>query len=357
MTQINRFSEQKINEALGIAEATLFYVDLIKSRCIVEIIDYIGEEPDLNETREENIQFRYTDIKNFVTNWEVYQDYPVSEILIELLITKKNPEILKSVNKTTKRQEIVPFRVGGYASPFARGRERLASRLKDAIKINQDHTISIHLGIDFEFSSNLKLKKDEEKIELILESTILHELNHNFEFYKRKISGKKEIEYTGTYTAIGPNRMRRPKILFEYWQNHFTDYIYMSEPHEIRAYIQESKAYIDKIDFETFKKTNTWKVAKIMESFKYNNFLKGFDKLVYKYNPEYVELFTSTLIKDFKREYLRLSKEYREENTIKPEFINKLSDDQFFKFWEKRINKAGEIIVRKLMRLYSYKKD
>lgn len=357
MKYIREFNNYKVNEALGIAEATLFYVNVIKSKILEEILDYMDTRPTLDSQEEMEVEIPFTKIRRYINDWTLYIDFPVSEIAVNLKMIKKRPNDVKLKDIDLDHLVQVPFKMGGYASPFARGREKAAARFKDPVKLNTDHSISIHMEIEFEYSANFRMDRHEEKLELKLESVILHELNHVYESYKRKSKGEKEIEYTGTWASIGSNRRRRPKIIFDYWQDNFSDYIYMSEPHEVRAYIQEAKAYVDKLDLFAFQRTSIWKMAKVMQEYDTDKFRKSLDKVVSNYNPEYVGKITDILVKDFIAEYKRLSLEFKEENAISPELLAKMNTDQFFSFWQKKIRKAGTTIVKKMLRLYTYKKD
>jgi len=356
MIHINTFKNH-INESLGIPESTLFYIDVIKTNILPEVIDYIDSSPKLNDKMETEITIAYTNIKRFVTDWIVYQDFPVSEIIVDLKIVKVEPGKVLSNDIDTDEESRVPIKIGGSAMSFARGNERMASRIKNPIKLNVDHSLSIFIEIDIEYSSIFRKDKHSRKLEIKLESVIAHELNHVYEYYRRKLKGEKEIELTTTWASIGENRMRRPKVLWDFWQRSFADYIYQSEPHEIRAFIQESKSYVDRLDFDTFQKTRQWKVAKKMQTFDVNKFVENFNKIIFKYNPEYTDKIIEMLVKDFVREYKRLSIEFKENPLIKPEKLERMSYEEFLKFWEKRIRESGTILVKKLSRLYSYKRD
>lgn len=357
MKFVKDFSDYKINEALGIAESTLFYVDIIKQKVMEEVMDYINDTTELNQKEIKHVSIPYRQLRRHVTNWEVYEEFPVSEILVDVEIVKKRKDRLKRMKFLVDVKEEIPFRVGGYASPFARGRERAATRIKDPVRMAVDHSLLIHMGIQVDYSDNFDPYIHERKLETQIESVILHELNHTYEYYNRKMGGAKNIDLALTYASTGENVMKRPKEIFEYWQYYFTDFIYMSEPHEIRAYVQESKSFIDKLDFESFKKTNTWRIAKYMQKYSYKEFLKKFDKVVEKHNPEYVGKMTDMLIKDFIKEYQKFVEEFQEIPSLTPDKLSYMTREEFFEYWEKIIREAGDKIVKNMMRLYAYKKN
>ena len=356
MNYLNRFKDH-INESLGIPESTLFYVDITKSGVFQEIIDFMDSYPLLNKKEEKEISIPYTNIRRFVTNWDLYKDFPVSQIIVNLCMIKKQPEDIQTIDLDTNRKSQNPFKIGGSAFPFAKGNERASTRIKDPIKLNVDHSLSIYIEIDFEYSSNFRKDRHDKKLEIKLESVISHELNHIYEFYKRKIKNEPEVEFATTVATMMDNKMRRPKKIWEFWQNNFTEYIYMAEPHEIRAYIQESKSYIDRRNFETFKKTRIWKTAKRMQNFSYIEFINKFNNIISEHNPEYVDKMIEALVKDFVQEYKKLSAEFKEKNIINPKKLEKMSYIEFLQFWENKIKEAGTILIKKMIRLYSYKKS
>jgi hypothetical protein len=161
------------------------------------------------------------------------------------------------------------YLIGGYASPFATGREKLATRFRDPIKQNTDHSLSIHIGLQMIYDESFRKISfdfgDFERTHLFkkVHSVLSHELNHLYEYYKRKNSGSDNISLSLTWTTIDEeNFYEVPQSIFRYWQLEFTDYIYVSEPHEINAQVQESKTEIDRSIFEKFRKSKYWKELK-----------------------------------------------------------------------------------------------
>lgn len=351
MIKIDRFLNY-LNESLGVVDSTIFYVDIIKSRVIGDILDHIRDNPDFGKEVFE-IKIPYTNIRRFITDWDLYSEFPVSEIVIYLAITMKPEDKLVFLDKSGDYIK-TRFKVGGSAYPFAKGREKEATRIIDPIKMNVDHSLSIHMGLEIEYS-NFSMKYDEKKLEAKIESVLLHELNHLYEYYCRKFN-KKSIDLALTYASIGPNKMKRPKKIWDYWQYFFTDMIYMSEPHEIRAYVQETKGFVDKLDFASLKRTKSWKIAKSMQNFDYKEFIVNFNKIIASHNPDYVDRIIDMLVKDFINDYEKIAIEFKEDTIVSINTLKKMPTVEFFKFWEKRIKKAGETIVRKIIRLYSLKK-
>lgn len=355
MKHIKQYNKYKVNEALGVIESTLYYVEVIKSNLLNEILDFIDSDPEIGKKVNIEVTIPFSSIKRYVTDWKIYPDFPVSEILVDLSMIKKRQEDIKKLDFDTREESPTPIKMGGFASSFARGRERAATRFKEPVKMNVDHSLLVHMGVSFEFSDLFNKRRHDVLLETKLESVILHELNHVYEYYQRKLKNKSNIALATTWASIGPNKMKRPKVIWEYWQNNFTDFIYQSEPHELRAYVQEAKAYVDRMDLASFKRTNVWKTANHMANFNAEKFKKRFNEFIKEYNPEYVDKIIDMLVKDFIKEYTELAEDFKETPRINPDTLYYMSTDDFLDFWGRKIRQAGDVLVRRMLRLYSYK--
>jgi len=346
-----------IKESLGIADPTLFYCDILCDRTISEILDYINSDPSVINPQEKEIIFNYSTLRRYVTNWDVYSYFPVSEIRLSLSMVKRDP-IPNRADYKTRTFLMSPFIIGGAASPF--GRSKDSSKFKDPIKLNNDHSLSLPIDIIFEYNifltemDNSVSEYNVSRIYKKLNSVVLHELNHMYEFYKRKMYGSKDIKHAITWTTLSENNFKRPKVIWNYWQYFFTDFIYMAEPHEVRAQIQEAKAYIDKNTFEQFKKERTWIIIKTMENFSYKDFLISLEKFIIKYNPIYKTNMIENLVSDFKKDYRRVCLEINEQPFISHEKLDKMTTDEFFQYWENKIRSSGRKLVRGVLRIYAH---
>jgi len=355
MKRLNKF--QSFNEALGIARSTMFYVDKLTYICIQEFYKYIdrtrplGTDADDNDSV--NIRLSYREISRLVPNFkkEEYDEFPLSEILLTLDFTKRGENKIGGSG----------YLIGGYASPFARGREKQATRFKDAIRQNVDHSLSIHLGIQMIYDSNFKkISPDFEQFERThlfkkVKSVITHELNHLYEYYKRKLYGSKSISTSLTWTSIGEENIYDvPESIFNFWQSQFTDYIYNSEKHEINAQVQEAKTFVDLYSFERFRRHGLWKFAKDMQRWSYDEFKTNFSKKTLDNGLEPQE--TLEKMKNvFCDEYIKLATDWKEEPSLNPQKIKGMSIDTFFKFFQKRFEESGTKLVRNYCRLYALK--
>jgi hypothetical protein len=282
---------------------------------------------------------------------EEYDEFPLSEILLTLDFTKRGENKIGGSG----------YLIGGYASPFARGREKQATRFKDAIRQNVDHSLSIHLGIQMIYDSNFKkISTDFEQFERThlfkkVKSVITHELNHLYEYYKRKLYGSKSISTSLTWTSIGEENIYDvPESIFNFWQSQFTDYIYNSEKHEINAQVQEAKTFVDLYSFERFRRHGLWKFAKDMQRWSYDEFKTNFSKKTLDNGLEPQE--TLEKMKNvFCDEYIKLATDWKEEPSLNPQKIKGMSIDTFFKFFQKRFEESGTKLVRNYCRLYALK--
>jgi len=346
-----------ITEALGIAEPTLYYVDICKTKAWDTILITIQDHDyvKVDKKYEAQLVIPFQEFRKHITDWNMFSYFPVSQILIDVTVEKKPVDKVKSSRMGTDIKFEVPFKVSAYASPFARGRERAATRIMEPIRQNTDHSLSLHIGIDLIFSDNLDLDRHSNRLQLEIESTILHELNHLYEYYCRKMKGSKNMDLALTWTAIGDNRYRRKKELYDYWYRNFTYFIYLSEPHEIRAWVQESKSYVDRLDFRSFQRTRMYKTPKYMKDWDYNTFISEFNRLCDRINPEYNDTYIDVLIGDFIRNYSRIASEFKEEQMISSDKLKNMSREQFFEYWQKILNNAGDLMLRRMGRLYALK--
>ena len=276
---------------------------------------------------------------------EVYLDFPLSEIILTV--------------ELSKREMSEKYLVGGYASPFARGREKQATRFKPEIKQAVDHSLSIHLGVEVIIGQNFKkINQDFEQFDRThlfkkIESVISHELNHLYEYYKRKMTGAKSIETSMTWASIGDNVYGVPDEIFDFWQSDFTDYIYESEKHEVNAQTQEAKSYVNRMNFEKFRKTNYWKKAKWMQNYSVNDFLIELRK---KFESNGIPISKMKDMKtNFVLEYDKLVRESKETPVITSDKLQKMTDEQFYNFFEKKIKESGTKLIRNYCRLFALK--
>ncbi len=350
-----------INEALGVAKSTTFYTKRLTKMVIDEFYDFVDDAKTLGKGASEpyvgDKALSYYQIKNLIpsTDRDVYLDFPVSEILVSVIIEKKDREEMLDSDGFE-----VPYLIGGYASPFAKGREKYATRFKPSIRQKVDHSLSIHLTIEINYGNKFrKISTSHPQFENThlfkkVESVILHELNHLYEFYKRRLSGSSSIGTSLTWASIGEDIYKDlPKDVIKYWQDEFTTYIYAAEKHELNAQVQEMKAYSDKMNFDKFRRLFQYKQAKDMQSWNYEEFL---NEMTNRLDKHKLTISIVDIMKEqFILEYEKNLKELDEIPKIDPVKLRKMSTEKFFKFFEKIIKEAGETLIRGYCRLYALK--
>ncbi len=360
MKKIDLFKDFKVNEAMGIAHATTFYVNRMVYIAIDELYKFVDRTRnmgrDVAHKDSVDIVIGYSAIRSMMSTKDLdhYKDFPVSEIIITFDLSKRTS------SQMTRDGEEYKFMVGGYASPFARGRETHATRIVDPIKQSVDHSLSVHLGIELiygplfrKINTSFPLFEDTKLFKKI-ESVILHEMNHLYEIYNRKMNRASLYTTALTWSSIGENVYGVPKLLFDLWRNNFTNLIYYSEPHEVNAQVQEAKTWVDRMNFNRFKsECILWKSATKMEQWDYKKFVSEFTESAIENG------FDKSLI-DFMKDkfievYINNTTEWKEFPSIDPWKLKRSSTDDFFKIFENKIKKSGKKLVRNFARLYALK--
>jgi hypothetical protein len=277
MKKLKHFSQFKINEGMGLAIPTQFYVNKLTYIVLEEFYNYIdstrysGEE---SENLSYEVVISYNELKSMIPSGtdslEQYSKFPISEIIIDLELYKQ----------TVEEMDGSDYKVGGYASPFARGRESRATRFKNPVKQLTEHSISVHLGISLYYSKFFRKISfthphfENTKLFKKIESVISHELNHLYEFYNRKLNRAPPIKVAPTMAAFSDNIYDVPKSIYDKWNDGFTYFIYNSEKHEINAQTQEAYSYIRRLSLDRFKRTRLWKESERMKNWNYKEFLE-----------------------------------------------------------------------------------
>lgn len=356
MRKIKYFENFRIDEALGIAIPTQFYVNRLTYIVLEEFYNYVdstrysGEE---SETLSYEVVVTYSDLKSMIPSGgdslEQYAKFPLSEIIIDLSLYKQSVEEMDGAD----------FKVGGYASPFAKGRENRATRFKNPMKQLTDHSLSVHLGLSFYYSKYFrKINFSHPHFENTnlfkkVESVISHELNHLYEFYNRKLNRAPSIKVAPTMAALSDNIYDVPKSIYDKWSEDFSGLVYNSEWHEINAQTQEALSYVKRLPLERFKRTRLWKEAEKMKNWSYKEFL---NELKDEIKDEGMDDTTIDRMKEyFCIEMQNWTTQLNEMPEYDPWKLFNKPTDKFFEFFEKKIKKAGETLQRNFLRLYATK--
>lgn len=346
---------QPFNEAFGVATATTWYLKRLTYMAIEELYSFVDRTRPFGKDYEttENIQksLSYAEIKKLIPTGEHamrdWKLYPISEInfTVELHKNKGNDNFL----------------VGGLASPFARGREKYATRITEPIKQDQDHTLSVHFTIQIYYGSLFRKislnHPDFEKTKLFkkIESVISHEMNHLFDSYKRRLNQGKKFEVGLTWASIEEENLYDvPDNIVSYWKDNFTNWIYTSEPHEVNAQTQEANSYVRKMTFDRFRRGSYFKDAKLMQSWSSEEFIKDFKELIAEEGLDPDEILEKVR-KAFIGRYKYYVKDINEFPDLDPWKLDRYSPEKFWKVFEKKIKEAGKTLIKNFCRLFANK--
>ncbi len=353
MKYLKTYNNFKLNEALGLAEPITFYLNRLTYLSIKQFYEYVESVKDI---KKDDAQFKITLDNNYINSMlpkrrtditNEYLNFPLSEIVIYYNFYKELSEDMG----TTKN-----FKVGGAAYSFAKGNEKTATRFKPPTKSDLDHSLSIQLEINIYYGPYFKMFNinsplfEKSKLFKKVESVIAHELNHLYEYYNRKLNHAKPVEIGLSLASINPISPNIPNEIFNFWEKNFSYYIYASEEHEINAQTQEAQSFISKISFDNFKRNKLWKDAKIMSEWKYKTFINDFNK-------EFLndEISIEEMKKFFIQSYKNEIKEFKENPALTPEKLERMTIEQFFIYFEKKINNGGNKLIRNFYRLFSLK--
>jgi hypothetical protein len=352
---------QTFNEAFGVAVPTTWYLKRLTYMAIEELYSFVdrtrSQGKDVEVDDETQRQLSYKDIKPVIPTGDAAQrdwkSFPVSEINLTCEL-HKNAKITKSNGLP------FPYLVGGYASSFARGREKYATRIANPIKENQDHTLSLHFCIRLYYGPVFRkismTHPDFERTHLFkkVESVISHEMNHLFDQYKRRLHGAKGFEVGLTWASIEEDNLYDvPDNIFHYWQI-FTDLIYNSEPHEVNAQTQEAQSYVSRMSFDKFRKLDYFTKAKMMQNWSSEEFINDFKEVIKEEGmdpEETLEKVRMTFIERYK-DYV---KNWNEFPDLDPWKLEKYSEQKFWKIFERKIKESGTTLIRNYCRLFAEK--
>lgn len=352
--------EQYITEKLGVADATLYYIDVLAEFCLNKTIEFhkiYADKPEKKITKEFTKKFQKSDFE--IDSPEYWSLLPINEI--ELIFTYHKR--YDGRHMTDTNGVFTPIKVGGACYGFAEKNVKGESSYMDSSRINRDQFKSINLKL--EMNCDIWKTFDESKYDLLLskfKTVISHELNHLYENYRRKISGKDPLTYGVTYATYSDNKSRVDKSIWKIWENLFLSYIYQSEPHELNAFSQEISQAVENCHFDLEKFKEDYKHSYLtIKRFQEFNSLEFKQKLSKKIKKHYegVDKILNMLKKEFTDEYKEKSKEYRESGKERYDVskFEKMTFDEFLKFWEPIFHKSGERLIKSLGRALSRKDE
>jgi len=338
-----RLSEEQlkklIKEDLGVSRAALAYTNLIYSKLEPEVKEF------LNTKKSGKYKFTISvDEMSYIyqSSMDDFIELPIEQI--EIALTFLN---------SPRKKASVPFTTGGVAQSIQKEYLK-GSYLKEPsfelpkyILEEVDQTIVARMGLSVEIRSSY----DDSMSESVLfdfRDTITHECNHLYEFYKRAEKGAKQINVTLSWA--GNKNVNVKREIFSVWQI-FMDYVYNSEPYEVNAKVQEAFSLRSRMTFEEFKNTKYWRGANNLKNFNSDVFIETLLSKIGELSPGKEVSIFNNLYKWFLTDYYKSMKLHNEKPA---RFIDNSKNlvDLISKF-QPRINKAGETLLKKYMRLYA----
>jgi len=353
-------SKFKVNERFGVAEPTLYYVDPIFDKIFGRLHKMMtGDKTFYRRT----VTLKYADVRTNVKSRQLYAEFPVIGIELELDFDKVKAEDFEKKYGKDKKINIVGL-ASGYGAKMFSGDPKITNPIKQVV--NEEGIVLI-LGIEIKASSSLNMsdKSDAYDVANEIRSLIWHELNHCYEYYKR-LDGKEPKTYTKwvktalTCASVDANTWKFGKSIYDFWEKNFTYYIYFTEPHEMRAEIQEIGHHIQKMGIDGYKNSKIWKDIEYMEKFNPSAFHRSLLRLVSEKIPKYLgtERATARRLKDMWVEvYKKQLKEQKQTDKIDIKSIEKMRAMEFLKFWDKRFKERSKYMKRKVMILASHIKQ
>ena len=338
-----RLSEEQlkklIKEDLGVSRAALAYTNLIYSKLEPEVKEFL-------ETKKSGkFFFKITvDEMSYVyqSSMDDFIELPIEHIDITL----------RFVN-SPRKQTTVPFTTGGAAQSIQKEYMR-GSYLKEPsfelpkyILEEVDQTIVARMDLSIDLRSTYEDDMSESVL-LDLRDTITHECNHLYEFYKRAERGAKQMNVTLSWA--GNRNVNIKREIFSIWQD-FMDYVYNSEPYELNAKVQEAYSLRARMPFEEFKNTKYWRGATNLKNFSADVFVERLLAKIGELSPGKEVSIFNNLYKWFLTDYYKWMRLHNEKPARFIENSKNLVD--LVGKLQPRINKAGETLLRKYMRLYA----
>jgi hypothetical protein len=142
--------------------------------------------------------------------------------------------------------------------------------------------------------------------------------------------------------------------IFNFWDVNFTYLIYRSDKSEMNANVQESAYIVGKYNFDKVLKSEIWKMANKLKNFNKEEFIIDLEEEIKNYyNEDQVDFIKDRLKRMTIKIYKDNLKEFKEKPNINIQNLENSSFDKFIEFFEKRFNKSGDLLKRKIIKLKS----
>lgn len=357
-----------ISEKLGVAEASLFYIDQVFNKTWYNFLEFYQDEED--KLYEEDIRIPYSEIKPYITNTLDYVMFPVTGIDLHLNFKKSNQIEFEKRYRYIFKSKKIKFSVTGFATNFGHRNWTGYSKATNPVKKLSDHGIIINCGISIDISPSFNVNSNEDKKKMItdIKETIWHELNHLYEYYHRFIHQSGVVTSRAPNIAItlsDENKWGIPKDIYDEWLYNFSYYLYASEPHELNAQVQEVAFFVTEHGFDSVYKTHAWKVANYMEKFSADKFINHMKDFITDFAEKRMEKdgktdYVGAEDRVFQRlknmwvsRYEKYTNEHKERPIMPIDTLKKMTYEQFIRYFEKRLNQSGTYLKKKIGKLSS----
>jgi hypothetical protein len=333
-----------LKEDRGISRIASLYSNIVYEAIEPFVDEMISERKDMIQP----ILIKPSYIQEGIKGYEEdFLDYPVQKIFIEL----------KSINTKLPNTNKQGFDTSGAMYPFGKRKDNI-SYVTKRYDVNFSEEILNELGVVAELRMDLTMLFDKKRfkeeeipaLKLELMSVIIHELNHGYEFwmrYQNKVDN--DLKYALSNINL-KNKLFTKKVYNKL--NKFLYFLYWSLPYEQNAKVQELYPYVLKYDVNELTQMPQFKNIVDMTNFDADKF---YSELVSLIPNRQLNMVLSNSLKEFMRAYKKSHKDMEEvlDNSV----INKSSIKDIFKYYQKMINTGGENMRRKVLRLYSLKKQ
>ena len=354
MKYIKPYSDFSINEAVGLADATLIYSSFILNKTKFYFDKFLKSG---DNKMEQNKSYDLSKREEIISS-NLWSKYPVLRMNITFNFEKQSDVDFNERFPITSKSK--GFTSTGACYNITDSRKRDMSYLLPSIDKRTEHTIFLKMEIGGIIRDDFN---EEEDFLLEIESAIIHELNHAYEGYMRLIKGRGQVSIDLTLST-DINRSKVKNEIWKVWKDKIGYYLYTSERHELNAMVQEAFPYVKKYDpSEMRKKCPSWRTAEDMSKFNVVDFKKEITKMINKYySGVYPEFIVSILnrLKNGLANELGVNREesvdmLEDSPSLRGQEIYNMDIDKFLLYVQKRVNKAGEKLKRKINRLYSIK--
>lgn len=352
---IKKWEEYATNERLGVSKQSIIFKDALADIIWNEFEKFMEENPRKVLIKKLHITWKMLKPHLPQAYKDMWKEYPVREFNIKLRIDKGSDKDIHGTGLT----------MGAMHHISKKNNSKLYSHIVEPIHPFKDKSLSIKLEIGIAVASSFDTESDD-ALELFtdLKSTVSHELNHGYEYFKR-IGFDKNVE-NKIDAAIGTVKVKNPDTdvisteLFEKWLN-FTDLLYYSEEHEVNAMSQETWEYVsdnnvdltDTNEYEEFIKTTpAWDHAEDMTAWNIDVYYAQILKLANN-DESKLQLLKDSFVQKWKSDM-------KNDNRLKDNvyntkynmnYLTNCSAHAFMKYFKNRIEKQGRKLKRNLSRL------